>query len=177
MIRLNSRRFILGGAGAAALALGVWLLLHRCGGLPGCDAQALPLGPVTAADIKSHPEGHLLYPRAKLYWTIGGAETSDPIEGGTNPAFAGAILTSSGSAGDIFAWYRQWMFSNGWQIDSQRIGSTVCLSYVGFKRGARERFVVAVDDPRLLGDVLGTRVPTDRGTVFEIRYQILPSSS
>lgn len=176
MLGLKSRPYLLGVALLAVIGLLGWLVIYRCGGPLGCDAQALPNGPVSAEEVKSHPEGHLYYPGAKVYWQIGGAESRNEIEGGSNPAFAGAILTSGDSADTIFSWYRQWLAAHGWQPDEQAIGSTTWKAYAAFKRGNRERFTVAVDDPQLLSGVLGTRVPSDR-TVFEIRYQILPSSS
>ena len=174
MLRFNKLALVAGGVLLAVV--GLLLLLNRCGGLLGCDVQALPRGPVTFDQIKSHPEGHLFYPGARVYWPIGGGEQRSDLEGITNPAFAGAILTSSASTDEIDQWYREWMQSHGWEPD-RRIRSGVWLSHLDFKRGSRELFTVAIDDPRLLTGVLGTAVPTDRGTVFEIRYEILPASS
>jgi hypothetical protein len=131
---------------------------------------------VTFDEVKSRPEGHLFYPGALVYWPIGGGEQRNSMEGGTNPAFSGAILTSHGSADEIFAWYQGWLSSHGWALDQRAIGSTVWVSYVGYKRGDREQFTVAIDDPKLLTGVIGTPVATDPGTVFEVRYQIRPAS-
>jgi hypothetical protein len=174
MLRFNKLLLVAGGVLLAVA--GIVLLLNRCGGILGCDAQALPRGPVTFDQVKSHPEGHLFYPGAHIYWPIGGGEQRNSIEGGTNPAFSGAILTSNRSPDEIFAWYQSWLFSHGWALDQRAIGSTVWVSYVGFKRGSREQFTVAIDDPKLLTGVLGPPVPSDRGTVFEVRYQIRPAS-
>jgi hypothetical protein len=161
--------------GVLVTVVAVLLLLNRCGGILGCDSKALPRGPVTFDQVKSHPEGHLFYPGAHVYWPIGGGEQRGGLEGITNTAFAGANLTSTASVDEINQWYQQWMLAHGWQAD-RRIRSGVWLSHMDFKRGTRELFTVAIDDPALLSAVLGTPVPSNRGTVFEIRYEILPSS-
>jgi hypothetical protein len=173
---LTNRHYILGGVVVAAVALTLFVLLQRCGGLSGCDAQALPRGAVTFDQVERHPEGHLFYPGAHVLWPVGSGERPDAVEGLANPAFAGAILTSNASADEIYRWYREWMLSHGWQPDRQ-IGLTVWVSHVDFRRGSRELFTVAVDNPQLLSGVLGRQVPTDEGTVFEISYQILPTST
>jgi hypothetical protein len=172
----SSHKLVLVAGGVLLTVAAVLLLVNRCGGILGCDAQALPRGPVTFEQVKSHPEGHLFYPGAHVYWPIGGGEERNLIEGGANPAFAGAILTSHDSADAIVGWYQNWLLSHGWAVDDRAIGSTVWVSYVGFTRGSREQFTVAIDDPKLLSGVLGTAVPSDRGTVFEVRYQIRPGS-
>jgi hypothetical protein len=154
----SSHKVVLVAGGVLLTVAAVLLLVNRCGGILGCDAQALPRGPVTFDQVKSHPEGHLFYPGAHVYWPIGG------------------ILTSHDSADAIVGWYQNWLLSHGWAVDDRAIGSTVWVSYVAFKRGSREQFTVAIDDPKLLSGVLGTAVPSDRGTVFEVRYQIRPGS-
>jgi hypothetical protein len=176
MLMLRPNRLVLVAGGVLLTAVGLVLLLNRCVGFLGCDAQALPRGPVTFDQVKSHPEGHLFYPGAQVLWPLGSGERSDALGGITNPAFAGAILTSNASADEIYGWYREWMLSHGWQPD-RRIGLTVWTSHVDFKRGSRELFTIAVDNPQLLSGVLGRQVPNDRGTVFETAYQILPAST
>jgi hypothetical protein len=174
MPRPNNRLLIAGGVVLAVVAL--LLLLNKCSSILGCDAQGLPRGPVTFDQVRSHPEAHLFYPGAQVYWPVGGEEQRNWIEGGSNPAFSGAILISQVSTDEIYSWYQTWLYSHGWEVDHRAIGSTVWVSYRGFRRGAREEFTVAIDNPQLLSGTLGTKVPTDRGAVFEALYQILPAS-
>ncbi len=174
--KLNYRVAVLGVAVFLVASAGAWLLLHRCGGLFGCDAGALPLGPVTYEQVASHEEAHLYYPGARVFWRFGGGEERNLIEGGSNWAFAGAILLSEGAPQDLYAWYRQWMLAHGWQPEPT-IRATTQVSIEGYHRGKRELFRVAIDDPAALAGTLGRPVPADGRTVFEIAYMILPASS
>lgn len=90
-------------------------------------------------------------------------------------AFAGAILISKDSPEQIYQWYKDWLLTHGWQ-PAQVAMATGEASIEGYARGSRERFDVAMEDPELLGGVLGRHVPQDEGTVFEISYMIFPSS-
>lgn len=175
MQRLPRPVWIVGGAGLVILLVGLALLIQRCSSMLGCDGDGLPRGPVTMDQVKSHPEASLFYPGAHLYSPIGGGEQQNSTDGGTNFAFAGGILISSDSADAIYKWYKDWLLAHRWQ-QTREIGSTVWLSHSDFKRGTREFFTVAVDDPSRLAGVLGRVVPKDQGTVFEVSYQITPPS-
>lgn len=174
--RLPRHVWNIGGAGLLVVVVGLALLLRQCSSLLGCDAQGLPRGPVTIDQVKSHPEAHLFYPGAHLYWPISGGQEQNAMEGGTNVAFAGGILTASDSPDAIYSWYKDWLLGHGWH-EYRDIASTVWLSHLDFQRGDREFFTVAVDDPSKLATVLGTVVPEDRGTVFEVRYRIFPAAA
>jgi hypothetical protein len=176
MKRLQQPLWILAGARLLVLAVVVVLLIQRCSTLLGSDGQGLPRGPVRIDQVKTHPEAHLFYPGAHLYWPISGGQQDNFVDGGTNFPFAGGILMSRDSSDAIYKWYADWLTTRGW-AQYQNVSSTTWLSHMDFKRGTREFFTIAVEDPAALSRVLGTRVPTDRGTVFEVRYEIAPVTS
>jgi hypothetical protein len=128
---------------------------------------------VSSEFVKARTEASLYYPGSHLFWPFWGGETWSK-----DPAFAGAILTSSGSPAAIYQWYHNWLATHGWhQADAD---FNCCLdtqtSLQGYERGSRELFYVAMSDPRGLSETLGGPVP--RGvTVFEIRYTIMAANA
>lgn len=133
-----------------------------------------PSGIVSYEEIRSHPEATLYYPESKVFSLFGGPEERRPFQSNSS-AFAGAILISKDSPEQIYQWYKDWMFSHGWQPHAfPRAGTQTSLQ--GYARGDRERFYVAMNDPESLAGTLGRQVPQDEGTVFEISYVIFPAS-
>ena len=160
---------------AAALIAGAAVVIARHGGAstPQLDAQGLPTSPVSYEFAKSQPESHLYYPGAKVFRVIGNGEQHF-ADGESSSAFAGAILTTDASPDQIYAWYDAQISARSWKpFPMGRGGAEKTVN--GYQRGSRERFSVGVDDPKLLGDVLGGKVPTGT-TIFEISYLIFPTS-
>ncbi len=147
-------------------ALGVNYL--RCGNLSGCDANGLPLGPVSYQFVSSRSSAHLDYPKARKLTTRGTSESRDPLEGVTNSASAGAVLVTADTPTQVYAWYRERLLAEKWTPYPVAPFSTQ-LTAQGYKHGTREFFVVAIDDPKQLSDVRGI---TAGGTVLEYTYTI-----
>ena len=137
------------------------------------DHDGLPLGPVSYQFVNSRPPAQLVYPGAKTLRVIGHGESSYPAEGVTNAAFAGGILTSPDAPNQIYTWYRQRLSADGWKPYTLAALLSTQMSAKGYQRGSRELFVVAIDDPRQLGAVVGSQMPTG-GTLFEYTYSISP---
>jgi hypothetical protein len=117
----------------------------------------------------------LFYPGSQVLFPFGGGEQKDAIEGVVNAAFAGAVLRVDAPSDTIYSWYNSWMTSHGWH-SSPALRATTQLSIVGYGRGARERFTVAMDNPTTLARTVGHSIPSGAGTVYEISYMILPAS-
>ena len=111
-----------------------------------------------------------MYPGATLFRPVGGDEARNTIEGGANAAFTGGIYTTDDPPGKVYSWYRQQLLPRGWKDYDVGIAGPQA-SAAGYERGARERFVVAMDKPDLLRDVIGGTIPTGH-TIFEERYYI-----
>jgi len=169
-------KFVAGAAVALAvfaLAMGV---ANRCSIFGGCGPAGIPSGLVSYRQVKARAEAQLYYPGAQVLLPFGGGEDRNAVEGVVNAAFAGAVLRVNAPSQSIYRWYQDWMASHGWK-SSPTIRATTQLSIEGYARGQRERFSVAMDDASGLGQTLGQEIPPGQGTIFEIRYMILPTSS
>ena len=136
------------------------------------DSNGLPLSPVSYDALKSRPEANLLFPGARVFHREGGSEHTT-LDGDRNPAFAGAIMTTSAPAQNVYAWYEQELQASGWTRMAVPRATTE-LSAMGWRRGTRERFLVAIDDPAQLSRALGSQVPAN-GTIVDMTYLVGPS--
>ncbi len=140
---------------------------------PRGDGTGAGSGPVTYQQVSGHAEAHLLYPGSVIVSRFGGAEYRHPLSGNVDPAFAGAVVASAATPGQIYPWYELWLLKHGWHsVGVPNV--TTWLSREGYARGKRELFVVAMDNPRLLGETLGKRLPPGQ-TIYEISYSISPA--
>lgn len=133
-----------------------------------------PSGAVSYEFVKSRPESQLFYPGAEVFHQFGGSEAGNIITGPTSSAFAGAILTTNDSSGQIYQWYREQLLPSEWKPTDFLLADTQ-LSIQGYERGNREKFYVAINEPSRLSRTLGRLVPAGV-TVFEFRYHIVPSA-
>ena len=83
---------------------------------------------------------------------------------------------SDKSSAEINAWYHDQLAANGWQTWNGAGLLDTMFTQNGYERGTRERFIIAIDNPRTLALTLGTKLPTS-GTIYEFRYYIIPYSS
>jgi len=163
------------------------LLVALSAGLGGCapftgtqegrpaasrDAAGQPHGPLSTAEVSTHPEAHLYYPGSTLVSHFGGGQYHHPLSGDDDAAFAGGVLAPRAAPAAIYLWYQRWALKHGWRSYDFPPLSTQ-KSTEGFERGQREIFIVAIDDPHILGETTGRRIPRG-GTVYEIRYEIIP---
>ena len=135
------------------------------------DADGLPLGPLSYQFVNSRQPAHLVYPNAKTLRVIGHGESHYPADGVTNSATAGAILATSDSPEQIYAWYDEHLKTDGWKTYQLAALLSTQRSARGYQRRTREFFVVAIDDPRQLGAAIGSQMPAG-GTLFEYTYTI-----
>jgi hypothetical protein len=140
----------------------------------GFDGDGLPLGPVTYKDIRARPEATLYYPGAEVVLVTGSDERTYMIKS-RSAAHAGAILTSQDTADQIYAWYRQWLTAQRWS-SCDIVSALDQVSAQGYCRGHREHFSVAVDNRRVLENMLGQTLP-DANTIFETNYLITPADA
>lgn len=134
----------------------------------------MPKSPVSYEAVSSRAPAHLSYPSAQTLRVLGTGETRYPAEGVTNSAFAGAVLMSRDSPAEVYAWYHDHLTSDGWKTYQLAALLSTQVSAQGYQRGTRERFVVAIDDPRRLSAVIGSQLPTG-ATLFEYTYTITAS--
>lgn len=151
-----------------ALVAGAWGR-HR---LHPADTTWPPKGPVTYKAAAARPEGHLVYPGARLWQHLGHDEITSGFGQGTG--YAGAILLSEDPATAVRAWYKEWLLAHGWKLYSSGGGdNSVALAQDQYVRGTREGFLLTVDDPKKLAAATGGKAPMAR-TVFDFRYIVRP---
>jgi len=133
------------------------------------DENNLPTRLISLEFISGRTEARLYYPGSKEFIVMGQPSN---IEGF---AHSGAVLTSKDSPEQIYSWYREWLTNHGWQYNEKAFYGLIDTqsSLQGYTRGEREKFYIAINNPRNLSLTLGRDVP-DGVTVFEIRYFINP---
>jgi hypothetical protein len=158
----------------AGVAIGFAVRAVVSSGGQRLDRDGLPQGSVSYAFINSRAPAHVVYPNAQTLRVIGHGESRYPAEGVTNSAGAGAVLVTDDSPAEVYAWYQQRLLADHWKPYELAALLSTQLSAQGYQRGTREFFVVAIDDPRMLGRVIGTQLPAG-GTLFEYTYSIAAS--
>ncbi|MDQ6899761.1 MAG: hypothetical protein M3072_09660 [Candidatus Dormibacteraeota bacterium] len=138
------------------------------------DSERLPLGPVSYQFVNSRSPAHLVYPNAQTLRVIDQGESRYPAEGITNSAFAGAILLTQDSPAEVYSWYQAHLQADRWKPFQLAALLSTQLSAQGYQRGAREAFVVAMNDPKQLSGVIGKQLPSG-GTLFEYSYSVTAS--
>lgn len=168
--RSATRVLILATLAVTLAGVAIWIMSGQLS--PSQDKNGLPTARVSLRDVNSHPEAHLYFPASREFSRFG---ASDTMQASSKPdvAYAGGIATTGANASALYLWYQRWMLAHGWRSHDY-VGSTTWTSHEGFARGTREEFIVAVDDPRLLGGTINRRLPKAR-TVYEITYAILPA--
>jgi len=150
--------------------IAIWIVSGHWG--PGHDQNGLPTARVSLGDVNAHREAHLYYPGSREFSRFGSGDTTQ-ASSKPDVAYAGGIATTGATTSALYLWYQRWMLAHGWRSHDY-VGSTTWTSHEGFARGTREEFIVAVDDPQLLGGTINRRLPEAR-TVYEITYVILPA--
>jgi len=147
------------------------MVIERCGGWSGCDANGLPLGIVTVRDLERHPEATLYYPGASVL-AHGGTPEVDPLVGSRGLALMSSILVAPDRADGVYAWYDDWLLARGWR-HGQVLRSTAELSVRSWNRGSREFVDVGILDAARMQRVYGNQIPSGQ-TLIETRYGIAP---
>jgi hypothetical protein len=161
------------GLVAGAVLAGAVLTTRALTASPALDANGLPTGPVSYAFIQARPEASLMYPGSKMFSQFGGGESVEAFVGRQN-ADIGAVMTTSASQDQIYAWYRTQLGSRGWTFLGPSAVLSTETSSQGYNRGTREVFLVGIIDPTGLRDTLGRGLPP--GVIgYEYSYAIEPS--
>ena len=171
-------RHLLASIGVAlALGLGIAACGSNGPASPRCptDSAGLLTCKLTYKDLTTHAEATLYYPGARILRHTGGDEQSGGVEGEPSSAFAGAIMATADSPQQVYAWYATYLQAHGWS--PARVGTTEAwLSVQGYKRGTREHFDVAIDNPAVLGRLINQQLPSAQ-TVMEFSYLVAPAAS
>jgi hypothetical protein len=155
-----------------ALLLTSVLLLASCSSSSG-EGNGIPSGAISAKVIADSPLSHLHYPGSKPFYLL---DAGSGEQSGSAPAYAGAILTSSATGAQIYAWYKQKLKSLGWSFvtDNGCLDTQLSCPQFGHDgHGKREAFFLAIDNPALLRSVIG-QTPPPACTVYEMSYEIYP---
>jgi hypothetical protein len=112
------------------------------------------------------PEAQLRYPGSSVVFdlfeskrTLGGAAESDDVYKTT--------LATEADAGQVQAWYRDWLVGHGWQ-PGPSTGSNPEPSQEYIR--AAEHFRLGVADPAELASVLAVPIPAGTKTIYEVEY-------
>ncbi len=154
----------------------IWLLQFRV----TYDQYGIPSRPVSYEFISSKPEAKLFYPTGTVVQPFGdGQKKSLYSKSGYGVAFAGAVMSSTDSPEQIYAWYRDWLLSHGWTLfddDFKTLVDTQTSKQAYTKNNldwgdSRETFYVAMNDPKVISEAIGKKVPAST-TIFEFEYAI-----
>jgi hypothetical protein len=164
--RARRRRIVL-----AAVAVAIFgALTGGCASKSGVrlDAFGVPVNsPVTRAQLAALPEANLRYPGSVEVKAIGSDEvaTKDPEP---DPAYAGAILTTTATQSQLYAWYTQWLTSRGYQqVTYYRMSDQISGMAWRAPKG-REQVQISVFDPAQLAEQQHiTAQPPAGGVVYE----------
>ena len=117
---------------------------------PTVDASGLPVNrAVTRSELIARPEARLFYPGSMLVSKVGADQTPTSPGQEPNPAYSGAILTSSARPAQLYAWYGTWLKAHGYlPATDYRPASQV--SGQAWQAHHRLQVQVGVFDPKLL---------------------------
>lgn len=126
---------------------------------------------VSYQEVSSRPEANLLYPGSTVIRKVGSGQEPS-FAGNKSPAFAGAVAATTATAQQVNDFYSKWMTAHGWTPYSIGLVGPE-ISAQGYQRGARERFTLGIDDPKLLAGTISSSIPRDK-TIYEFRYFLPP---
>ena len=133
------------------------------------DAFGLPIGqPLTRAELAAHSESHLYDPGSKVIRLVGSSQIAKTSEPEPDPAYAGAILSATVTADQLYAFYGQQLRARGfyaepdYHLASQVSGRT-------WEVDQRAQVQVGIFDPVLLEeDQHVATAPGPGGLVYEV---------
>lgn len=129
------------------------------------DAMGIPTNkPITQLELSARPEAQLRYPRSQLVKIVGSDEIATR-DSEPDPAYAGAILTTTATAAQLYAWYAHWLTARGYrQVTYYRMSDQ--NSGVAWRApGGREQVQIGVFDAAELATQQQIRVAAGAGTV------------
>ena len=157
------------GASSRALTaalIGAWLAV-------GCssparvhvDSLGLPTNrPITQLELSTHPEAKLRYPGSTLVKVVGSDEvaTRDPEP---DPAYVGAILTTTATSAQLYAWYVDWLTAHGYHPVTYYRMSDQTSGVAWRAPGGREQVQIGIFDTAELAAQQHISVAAGAGTL------------
>jgi hypothetical protein len=136
----------------------------------GVDAFGHPVGqPITRAELETHAGSHPFYPDSNLVRSVGSNQIANPAAGGPDPTYAGAILTASATAAQLYAFYEQELLARGFHtVNDYRLSSQV--SGRAWEVDQRVHVHVGIFDPVLLQQDQNITTVTQPG---ELGYEVV----
>ena len=110
----------------------------------GRDRYGMPTCPVTSKFIDSQPEAHLVYPGSTAFGNNGG-QPEQHLLFSTNPADVHLYVVTAASMPTVYAWYRAWLTSHGWQFASGAPLGPLGVDSQAYDKGTRESFDIQHD--------------------------------
>lgn len=122
--------------------------------------------PITQLELSARPEAQLRYPGSLVVKVVGSDEVATR-DSEPDPAYAGAILTTTATATQLYAWYAQWLTARGYhQVTYYRMSDQT--SGVAWRApGGREQVQIAVFDTAELAAQQHISVAADAGIIYE----------
>jgi len=68
---------------------------------------------ITQLELSAHPEAQLRYPGSLVVKVVGSNEIATR-DSEPDPAYAGAIFTTTATAAQLYAWYADWLTGHGY---------------------------------------------------------------
>jgi hypothetical protein len=120
--------------------------------------------PITQLELSAHPEAQLRYPGSRVVKIVGSNEIATR-DSEPDPAYAGAILTTTATAAQLYAWYSQWLTARGYhQVTYYRMSDQT--SGVAWRApGGREQVQIGIFDTDELATQQHIHVAAGAGTV------------
>lgn|GEM_PF-3446180 len=151
----------------AVLAVGACMAFAGCASRTGArfDSMGLPTNkPITQLELSARSEAQLRYPGSELVKIVGSDEIATR-DNEPDPAYAGAILTTTATATQLYAWYAHWLTARGYrQVTYYRMSDQT--SGVAWRaRGGREQVQIGIFDAAELAAQQHISVAASAGTV------------
>jgi len=164
---LTARRRRAATRAIAAALIGAWLASAGCSSPARArlDSLGLPTTrPITQLELSTHPEAQLRYPGSTLIKVVGSDEvaTRDPEP---DPAYAGAMLSTTATAAQLYAWYADWLTGRGYRPVTYYPMSDQTSGIAWRAPGGREQVQVGVFDRAKLAAQQHISIASGAGTL------------
>jgi hypothetical protein len=98
---------------------------------------------ITQLELSSHPEAQLRYPESVVVKAVGSNEVATR-DSEPDPAYVGAILTTTATATQLYAWYADWLTARGYHQVTYYLMSDQTSGVAWRSPGGREQVQIGV---------------------------------
>jgi hypothetical protein len=106
---------------------------------------------ITQLELSSHPEAQLRYPGSLVVKVVGSNEIATR-DSEPDPAYIGAVLTTTATAAQLYAWYARWLTGRGYHQVTYYLMSDQRSGVAWRAPGGREQVQIGVFDTTGLAD-------------------------